>query len=162
MTCEQIQNDIALWAGNDLAPDEAEQVRQHLTGCPACRARAQKLKSTLAVIGRSTPEPTYDSADSLWPAIARRLPHRPRKKPDVAWRKWLPSIAATVVAAGVMLTVVLIPPRANRDAISAPTPRGMGLGGANALETLREQSKPDADRKRHTNPITRPAYEKPE
>ena len=159
MTCEQIQNDIALWAGNDLAPQEAEEVRQHLTRCPACRVQAQKLKATLATISRSTPEPTYDSADSLWPAISRRLPHRPRKKPDLAWRKWLPSIAATVVAAGVMVAVVMVAPPANRDAISDPTPRGMGLGGANALETLRDQSKPNTERKRHSNPITRPAYE---
>ena len=107
MTCEQIQNDIALWAGNDLAPQEAEEVRRHLTRCPACRTQAQKLKATLATISRSTPEPTYDSADSLWPAIARRLPHRPRKKPDLAWRKWLPSIAATVVAAGVTIALLL-------------------------------------------------------
>jgi len=160
MTCEQIQNDIALWAGNDATPQEAEVVRQHLATCPGCRAHAQRLKTAMAMIGRSSPEPTYDTVDSLWPAIARRLPQRPRKSPEPTWRKWAPSVAATVVAAGVMLAVVVMPPRNNGGGLPDPVPRGMGMGGA-AIETLRDQTKPDAEKKA-SNPITRPAFVRPE
>jgi anti-sigma factor RsiW len=160
MTCEQIQNDIALWVGNDATPQEAEQVRQHLATCPDCRAHAQRLKTAMAMVGRSTPEPTYDTTDSLWPAIARRLPQRPRKTADASWRKWLPSVAATVVAAGVMVAVVVLPPKNNVDPLGNPVPRGMGVGSA--IESLQEQTKPDAEKKKQQNPITRPAYAKPE
>lgn len=160
MTCEQIQNDIALWVGNDATPQEAEQVRQHLATCPECRAQAQRLKTAMAMVGRSTPEPTYDTTDSLWPAIARRLPQRPRKTPETSWRRWLPSVAATVVAAGVMVAVVVFPPQ-NNGPIGDQIPRGVGGMGA-AIESLQDQTKPAPEKKKPHNPITQPAYARPE
>lgn len=158
MNCEQIQNDIALWVGNDLPPDEAESIRRHVAACPECRAQARRLKSALEVVGRSIPEPTYDTADSLWPAVAERLPQRPRKRSEPAWKRWAPSLVATVVAAGVMMAVVVIPPGpmpAPNDVI----PRGMGIGGGAALDVLQNQTKPDQKKGKKTpNAITTPAY----
>ncbi|AMV19896.1 anti-sigma factor family protein [Planctomyces sp. SH-PL14] len=160
MNCEQIQNDIALWVGNDLPPDEAESIRRHVAACPECRAQARRVKSALEVVGRSIPEPTYDTADSLWPAISQRLPQRPRKRPDAAWKRWAPSLVATVAAAGVMVAVMVIPPG------PAPTPnevipRGMGIGGATTLDALQNQTKPDQKNGRRVpNPITTPAHQR--
>jgi anti-sigma factor RsiW len=157
MNCEQIQNDIALWVGHDLAAPESEAIRQHLTSCPDCRTHARRIQSAMGAITRATPEATYDATDSLWPSIAQRLPHRPRKAPAPAWRRWLPPVGITAVAAGLMVAVVALP-QGNGVVPTDVVPRSTVLPGSSAFDAIREQAEPKAKEKLR-NPISTPAYQ---
>lgn len=109
MNCKQAQRDIALWAGHDL--DDASQreaVRQHVTGCPCCRAHYQRMKETLHVLERAERPVTYISQDSLWPDLATRISRAQHASPVRNTRRfhgWMPLIAMT--AAGFILLLVV-------------------------------------------------------
>jgi ferric-dicitrate binding protein FerR (iron transport regulator) len=114
MDCRALTNDVLT---GRLAPD----VRAHLDGCPACRARREELRSLeegLAALGRALPR-----AEN--PALVRRIVARiPRRAAasNSGWR-W----AAAVAAAAVLLAAVLYATRETavplrRDLAGTQTP----------------------------------------
>ena len=61
MRCEEIHPHLADHLAGSLLPDVAEQVADHLRGCPACAAEAEGLQDTwqmLGTIGPHTPDST--------------------------------------------------------------------------------------------------------
>ncbi len=53
-------HDLALWAGGDLAPEEAARVEAHLAACPGCRTLAEGVQASrdgLAALGAEPVDP---------------------------------------------------------------------------------------------------------
>lgn len=76
MTCDRYRPQLALLVGNDLDSREAVDVRQHLSGCPSCRAHFDALElsmNSLQAVSQKTVTPEFRS---LWPALSQRLQKR--------------------------------------------------------------------------------------
>jgi predicted anti-sigma-YlaC factor YlaD len=105
MNCRQAKADIALWIGEDLPePQHREELRRHVAACPECRAHYKRMKRTIAVLEHADRAATYDSGDSLWPELSRRIARRPESAPS-RFNGWLPFTAMT--AACLALVVVM-------------------------------------------------------
>ena len=98
------------YAVDALSPEEAEEFRKHLDGCPACREEVRELREAAAMMGASeavTP-PAHLKANVM--AAADRLPQLPPKVRPIHTAKpsrWTPRVLAAaaavvmVVAAGI-------------------------------------------------------------
>ena len=53
MNCRDWEERLALYAGGDLAPDEAAEVERHLGECPGCQMFASGLKESLEMLRES-------------------------------------------------------------------------------------------------------------
>ena len=104
MNCREAQTDIALHAGGDL--DDRERVRalrEHVGGCPECRAHYQGVKSSLKALSGLLPleagSATWQSVGSLWPSIRKELARPPETftaaKAFNHAKNWSPFIAMT-------------------------------------------------------------------
>jgi hypothetical protein len=106
MNCRQAKREIALCVGEDLTDaDRREKLRHHLTGCPECRTHYKRLKGMFHVLEQAEGQRTYDSADSLWPALVGRLgqPRSPLQGPR--FNGWVPF--SVMAAACVLLMIVM-------------------------------------------------------
>jgi anti-sigma factor RsiW len=73
-SCRYYKPRLALWAGGDLNPSEADALQSHLAICPTCGDRLQQLQQARAALEQSDPEPTYlEQPRSLWPEVNRRI-----------------------------------------------------------------------------------------
>jgi hypothetical protein len=98
MNCRQAKLDIALWIGEDLTDGGArEELRRHVGACPPCRAHYRRMKKTIGVLEHADREATYESSDSVWPELAKRLDQRARRPMQGhRFNGWLPFAAMTV------------------------------------------------------------------
>lgn len=110
MKCCDARRLTALRLGHDATdPTDWESVRRHLSSCPDCQSHYQSLKLALAAIEQSEGPDTYESRDSLWPALAQRL-DLPRRRPAAfARQRWMPLLS--VAAASLLLAVVWFKPQ---------------------------------------------------
>jgi len=71
-THEQLAEDQALYALNELTGSERQEFEQHLEACASCRREVQYLRSDLGLLALSTsgPNPPARSKDRLMRAIA--------------------------------------------------------------------------------------------
>lgn len=81
----------------------------HLTGCPACRERADALRVTLqAAASNDVPEPS----PLFWDHFSARVAEAIRREPRAAqgWARWMrtPAIAWASVAAAVVLVLAAV------------------------------------------------------
>lgn len=90
MNCREAKTELALLVGNDLPdPADREALKRHVSTCPTCRAQYRQLKQAFSVLEQSEKECTYETRDSLWPAVSARLTKR-RSEPQLNLRKWWP------------------------------------------------------------------------
>lgn len=140
MTCRDVQSDLALFAGGDLEDrTRVRDLRQHVAGCPVCKARYQSLKSTLKTLGNVGPAEGLASATwvgqaSLWPGIRRELARPPvpfsAARALGQLRHWTPFAAMT--AACVLMLVTLNQFSAPRE--QPVSSRGLGTQPPLALQ----------------------------
>src|SRR5438552_16422259 len=88
-----------------LEPREAQAVRSHLDGCPACSQEYQRTRSSLALLEIL---PDIEATPETWNRIESSLP---RRKPAV-FKFWLRTAAAAsiLVAAASYILLATMPP----------------------------------------------------
>lgn len=74
--CQEIRNQLAPRAAGRLAPDEEAEVAAHLAACPACRAEAEEIAATMAMLRREL-VPTATPSDLAAGVLARL--HAPKR-----------------------------------------------------------------------------------
>lgn len=100
-THEQYDEDLALYALNELTGSERREFEQHLETCASCRREVQYLRSDLGLLALTTsgPRPPARSKDRLMRAVAAEprgvLTPAPEKtaRRGFGWA-WLPALAA--------------------------------------------------------------------
>jgi len=92
-THEQFEEDLALYALNELTGSDLQEFDQHVETCAACRREVQALRSDLGLLALSTagPRPPARSKDRLMRAIAAEprgpkspAPERPPRR-GLSW-----------------------------------------------------------------------------
>jgi anti-sigma factor RsiW len=113
-TCRDLRPLLGAYVLNALEPDEHALVEEHLRGCQACAAEHARLAPlpgllTLAVpAARANEEPLPPALEErLLDAVASETPRRRARRPRRLVTRWRALAAATVVAAGVALAVVV-------------------------------------------------------
>ena len=107
MNCREARTEIALLVGNDLEDASArELLRQHVSGCPECRQYYRQMKQSFKVLEQADKSETYETRESLWPAVSQRLQHRRPEAPSR--RQWWP--IATFLAACVVVVAIINAP----------------------------------------------------
>jgi len=98
MSCVQWEERIALYAGGDLAADEARTVEQHLRVCPGCAQLAAALEQDREWLATRPPE----AAQVDYAAMRQRL-RGEMARTRWRWMRWagIAAAAAIVVAASV-------------------------------------------------------------
>jgi hypothetical protein len=97
MNCRDWEERIALHAGGDLAPAEAEEVERHLRECAGCQVLASGLRQSLAWLKEEHDEPL---AGAHFSAVrARVVAELERGAPWARRRAWGYGLAAAAVVA---------------------------------------------------------------
>jgi hypothetical protein len=130
MRCRRAQAHIALWVGDDLEEPTLSRLREHVDGCPKCRAHADGMRGVLDVLGCrpdaaadgvSGTGPSFDEFDepgeSLWPRLSRQLPKLARDTPPAAdFNGWYPALAVAAVCLLIVTSAREAPPPAASQA----------------------------------------------
>ncbi len=107
-THEQLAEDLALYALNELTGSERQEFEQHLETCASCRREVQYLQSDLGLLALSTsgPKPPVRSKDRLMRAVAaepRGVSAPAAEKP--ARRGWAWAVIPTLVGIVLLFAV---------------------------------------------------------
>jgi len=105
MSCSKFENDIALYAGGDLPAGRIARVESHLAQCADCRALAEELRATQALLGELRDEPLEDA---MLAQVHQRVLMEVRRAGFSRRRALAPLLA---LAAALVLAVVLMWPR---------------------------------------------------
>jgi len=102
MNCKDWEERIALSAGGDLSAESRAEVERHLAACAACRAFAQAVQDSLALLQSAHEEPiAAGHYTALRAAVLERLARERRGR---RWA-WVPVLAAGLAAAAVFVAV---------------------------------------------------------
>jgi len=114
MNCVEWEERIALCAGGDLAPAEAQAVDCHIAECAGCRELLVGLRESLALVREAHAEPVETAHFAAVRArVLAELEHAPARR----WRfAWLGAMAA----AAVVLTMAIWPRPELRLAVPMP------------------------------------------
>ena len=135
MSTPHVLHLLPLWAGGDLSRAESEAVQAHLGNCPNCRAEAEALASTLALL-KEAPLAPFSESDravlraSVMEQIRREAP-RPLRR--TAWL-WAAAALMLAVASPFLLRHPALPaipvtaPEADRAPLVTPKPVPAGPG----------------------------------
>jgi len=103
-THQQFADDLALYALDELAGAERQELEEHLHTCAACRRELQALRGDLGLLGLSTsgPQPPARAKERLMRAIAAEPPRVPAAVPAELprrslWWAWVPAFAAVAL-----------------------------------------------------------------
>jgi anti-sigma factor RsiW len=114
MNCADWEERVALYAGGDLPPAEADEVERHVADCAGCQVLLSGLRESLALVRDAHREPIEEA--HLATVRARVLSELER--PARRWRwVWLPGLVAVAV---VVLFVTLWPRSELRMALPPP------------------------------------------
>lgn len=107
-THEQFEEDLALFALNELTGSDMQEFDQHVGTCAACRREVQSLRSDLGLLALSTagPRPPARSKDRLMRAIAAEPRGGVARTPDRTPRRGLSwALIPAVVALALLFAV---------------------------------------------------------
>ena len=103
MNCADVDAIMTAYVDGEAAPADAEAVRAHLDGCPACRARAAEEREMRARLQAAAPTLGTRAPAALWArcaAAAQDAPAAAAPPAAPAGVRWAPlSLAATVLLA---------------------------------------------------------------
>lgn len=71
MDCQEIKKLIPVYLDKELEPQESQQVREHLSGCPACQKELEAFEESWAMLGELDevrPEPGF--VGRFWTRLA--------------------------------------------------------------------------------------------
>jgi anti-sigma factor RsiW len=115
MNCVEWEERVALYAGGDLAPAEAQALERHVAECSGCQVLLSGLSESLALIRDAHAEPV--EAAHFAAVRARVLAELERGRAS-RWRwMWAPALAA---AAAVVLLLVAWPRPEHRIVLPMP------------------------------------------
>jgi len=110
-THEQVADELALYALNELSANDAQDFEQHLETCAACRRELQALRTDLGLLGLSAvgPKPPARVKERLMRAVAaepRGVVARTKEAPArrAFWLQWIP---AAIALAAIVFAVSL-------------------------------------------------------
>jgi hypothetical protein len=134
-TCDDLRPLLGGYVLGALEPDEAEAVREHLPGCPACSAEYDSLAGLPALLDLAAPLAAPD--EPLSPAFeealldrfahdrespAARAPKHRRRLPRIAWTRPRVAVVSGLVAAALTFATMAAldddpptPPAASRN-----------------------------------------------
>ena len=109
-THDQLADDLALYALNEIAAAECAEMEAHLATCASCRRELQALRGDLGLLGLSTvgPRPPARARERLARAIAAEAhgisapapaAEAPRRS---VWWTWIPALVAVVAVAAAL------------------------------------------------------------
>lgn len=100
MTTHQSQDDLLLYALNELSPEAAERVRRHVAGCDECRIEMENACAALGLLGLTTETAAPPELRDRILGQARRLqaPSHDRAARRGPWF-WVPALASMAFAA---------------------------------------------------------------
>jgi len=138
MNCNEIREllpDVAAGMGV-----EAQEIQTHISSCPACAAKLQGLRQTMALLDEwRAPEPSAYFDTRLQARVREEM-----ARPAAGWFHWIrrpalaASLAAVIVAGGLMIgnRGVLFPEQMaiNDPVIPGPVEPGTALGDLQALD----------------------------
>ena len=107
-THQQFEEDLALYALNELTGSELQEFEQHIETCASCRREVQALRSDLGRLALSTagPRPPARSKDRLLRAIAAEPRGVASRAAETAPRRGLSwALIPTVIALGLLFAV---------------------------------------------------------
>lgn len=103
MNCADVDAIMTAYVDGEAAPAEAEAVREHLDGCPDCRARAAAEQDVRARLQAAAPTLGERAPAALWARCAAVAHGGPAVAAPPSWPaavRWAPlSLAATVLLA---------------------------------------------------------------
>jgi hypothetical protein len=121
MTCQHAEPLLALYAGDDLGPSDAEGVRRHVLACASCARAVEELASTVRWVSRQPrPDPGPDAFARLRRTVRQRIEAEGARPHRGAWMRRLldallgahagPAMAAAalLVVAGGAISVALL------------------------------------------------------
>jgi anti-sigma-K factor RskA len=105
-THEQLVDDLARYALDELTGAERTQMEEHLETCASCRYELQALRGDLGLLGLSSvgPEPPARSKDRLMRAIAAEP--RGVSQPSAPQRSWWWALVPAAAALGLLAIAV--------------------------------------------------------
>lgn len=110
----QLESQIALAAGGDLDETDEVAIERRAAVCPETRERCAEMRESLAALHACRDRaPVDETEESLWPAVASRLPTQRAPGPLESLRAWVPAITV----ASLLLAVATF-------ATNPRTPRG--------------------------------------
>ncbi|MFH1227580.1 MAG: zf-HC2 domain-containing protein [Planctomycetota bacterium] len=114
MKCDLVKDLLNTYLDDELSLDEAQQVKSHLTDCPACRKELSELEKVKSLIGSL---PRHPAPEGLLKTLEQNTGRQEEPRPSgLFWRyRW--AISSLVAAAAAVLVVV--------SSLHYYTPRGM-------------------------------------
>ncbi|MBV8550073.1 MAG: zf-HC2 domain-containing protein [Acidobacteriaceae bacterium] len=95
------EEQLALYAGGDLASEEANTVATHLAGCPACRGALAEFRDAQAFFCSSAREPEAGELYDVRQRLVAKLERRTQGE-----RRWVWQLAGAAVMAAVIVLAV--------------------------------------------------------
>jgi len=102
MECKDVREKLTLWILDDLSPEEAARVREHLEGCSSCRLEEEQLRQGLRVLRRA---PALPASASRRKRLLRQAASQGLVAGPFRFRRIAPAGAAA--AAAVLLAVAV-------------------------------------------------------
>jgi Putative zinc-finger len=155
MRCVKARELLSDRHNGDISPRSAEGLRNHLTGCAACREAAGELEEMLQLLG-SCPTPTLpegfgEALDARLEADGQDRPFEGKPEPAVSRPGWVTALGgAGLVAAGaaaVLLIVWATSSPGPSPPVRCEAPGHVRGTGAAAVNTSLAKSPPDSARR---------------
>jgi hypothetical protein len=153
MSCDQWEERVALYAGSDLAPVDAQAVERHVAGCVDCRAFLDGVRASLATVRKEHAEPV---ADAHFAAVRARVLGELQRRPAPRWRfAWVCALAGAFA----LLLLAWWPAPEERLVITTPNaPAAPAVAPVGAKRALRRPRKVEA---KAAKPLVRPEPAEP-
>jgi hypothetical protein len=120
MKCSYSENDLALFAGNDLEPAKMDEIDAHLPLCETCRQLVQDLRET-ELLFRSARQDTVNAA-ALGRVRGNVLEQLALRSVRTSWGRWVYALAGVGFAVVVCIGLWSSLPRENVTVISTAVP----------------------------------------
>jgi len=147
MTCGEWEERVALYAGDDLAPDDAQAVEQHVAECAGCQVLLSGLRESLALVREAHGEPIESGH---FAAVRARVLAEIEGGRARWWRfAWI----YTMAAAAVVLVAVLWPRGEEHLALPMPlAPPAPAIARVEELKPIAPAHRASAARVASTEP----------
>lgn len=125
MNCKRTRLDIALMVGDDLDEGAEAAVRRHVAACPDCCEHLRRMQRSLGVLHEPNDIVANELSESVWPALAAKLPGR-EAGGQSGFNGWVP---ATALAAACLAVVMFVRngPTSARQTYDDPLPARSSL-----------------------------------
>lgn len=154
MNCKTAQRQMALAVGEDLSPNESQELQGHLEACSNCQKTWEQQQQGFAVLQRSRSQEIPQKSDSVWPMLATRLRERETNSPRGEFNGWF---AALAVTAACVLVFVFSQDSSIRPLASRP--RSGSVSGSTTVDfPLDWRQTPPPVRPKQEDVPTRPGY----